>query len=114
MRQMPAAGGLPTDGQPRQVYIHPVNEALGAIMDIDKRVGQSLADKSAVGAINRPLQYCQMILLMNIIGPLRRRLSLELLRHTRRRVARSQPIEFPADRNKPDQEENTVDCVAGT
>src|SRR6266571_7446166 len=38
-------------------------------MDIDKIVGQALADKSAVGAINRPLRYCQTILLMNMIGP---------------------------------------------
>jgi hypothetical protein len=38
-------------------------------MDGDKIVGQSLADKSAVGAINRPLRYCQSILLMNIIAP---------------------------------------------
>jgi hypothetical protein len=42
----------------------------GAIMDIDKIVGQSLADKSAVGAINRPLRYCRSISLMDIIGPL--------------------------------------------
>jgi len=38
-------------------------------MDIDKIVGQSLADKSAVGAINRPLRYCRSILLMNFIAP---------------------------------------------
>jgi Ser/Thr protein kinase RdoA (MazF antagonist) len=42
---------------------------MGAIMDIDKIVGQSLADQSAVGAINRPLRYCRSILFMNIIGP---------------------------------------------
>jgi len=43
------------------------------IMDIDKIVGQALADQSAVGAINRPLQNCQIILLMIIINQVERR-----------------------------------------
>ena len=30
--------------------------AVGAIMDVDKRIGLILADKSAVAAINRALQ----------------------------------------------------------
>src|SRR6266705_3333048 len=34
----------------------------GAMMDVDKLPGQPLADKSAVGGINRPLRYCWQIL----------------------------------------------------
>jgi len=38
------------------------------MMDVDKGIGQALADKSAVGAINRPLLLGWRILLICRIG----------------------------------------------
>src|SRR5947209_6614761 len=44
------------------------SDAHWPIMDVDKLIGLRLADKSAVGAINRPLRSGRSMLFMCIIG----------------------------------------------
>src|SRR6266571_2941139 len=45
-----------------------MNRRWAAIMDVDKRIGEPLADQSAVAAINRPLRSGWSSLSMGIIG----------------------------------------------